>query len=194
MSDQTLHSPVDRFKAAAELAAATVDVIPCDPESVNAAILRAASGDDCILLSEPDDLDPALFSVFRLNSRVVTHPVPDQFRTIPIGVTDAFCAVAATGSVCVTMSSGLTSPASMLTRRHIVLVDERSIVERPRDVFSEELGKKGGLQRSFSFITGPSATADMGPLVRGVHGPGALHIIILAQNNHTLQNLESRNE
>ena len=29
------------------------------------------------------------------------------------------------------------------------------------------------------FVTGPSATADMGPLVRGVHGPHKLHIIVL---------------
>jgi len=29
------------------------------------------------------------------------------------------------------------------------------------------------------FVTGPSATADMGPLVRGVHGPHQLHVIVL---------------
>jgi len=29
------------------------------------------------------------------------------------------------------------------------------------------------------FVTGPSATADMGPLVRGVHGPHKLHILVL---------------
>ena len=45
--------------------------------------------------------------------------------------------------------------------------------------FSEAYLEGKGLKRSFTFITGPSATADMGPLVRGVHGPGKLHIIVL---------------
>ena len=35
--------------------------------------------------------------------------------------------------------------------------------------------------RDLVFITGPSATADMGPLVRGVHGPHRLHILLLEQ-------------
>jgi L-lactate dehydrogenase complex protein LldG len=36
-----------------------------------------------------------------------------------------------------------------------------------------------GLTRDFVFITGPSATADMGPLVRGVHGPHRQHVIVV---------------
>jgi L-lactate dehydrogenase complex protein LldG len=67
----------------------------------------------------------------------------------------------------------------MLTRKHIVVVDADTIVSRPSEVFSESCLDGKGLSRSFSFITGPSATADMGPLVRGVHGPGKLHIIIV---------------
>ena len=53
--------------------------------------------------------------------------------------------------------------------------------EYVESVLAEEYLDGKGLTRSFSFITGSSATADMGPLVRGVHGPGQLHIIILEE-------------
>jgi L-lactate dehydrogenase complex protein LldG len=172
---------IDQFIAAAVSAAATVEVILPDAELLNAALMKAVAGHDCIIFAEPDDLDPALFSIFRQDPRVITQPSTEQLKTATVGVTDAFCAVASTGSVCVTMSDHLTSHASMLTRKHIVVVDGTTIVARPRDVFSETMGLKNGLSRSFSFITGPSATADMGPLVRGVHGPGAIHIIVLTQ-------------
>jgi L-lactate dehydrogenase complex protein LldG len=35
------------------------------------------------------------------------------------------------------------------------------------------------LKRNLVFITGPSATADMGPLVVGVHGPHRVLILLL---------------
>lgn len=179
MPEQITELLLERFVRSAEEAAATVEKVSRNADSLNEALLAATIKDELVLLSQPDDLDPELFSKFRSCSRAVTNPTKEQLKTIRTGITDAFCAVASTGSVCVTISQNLTSPASMLTRSHIVVVDVNTIVPIPRNVFSEEyLGGKG-LKRSFSFITGPSATADMGPLVRGVHGPGKLHIIIL---------------
>ncbi len=135
--------------------------------------------DVSLTLADPDDLDPDLFSIFKSHKKVITKPDTEQLANVRTGVTDAFCGVASTGSVCVSISKNLSSPVSMLTRKHIAVVDAQTIVPRPRDLFSEEIPGGKGLKRSFSFITGPSATADMGPLVRGVHGPGKLHIIIL---------------
>jgi L-lactate dehydrogenase complex protein LldG len=69
---------------------------------------------------------------------------------------------------------------SLLARTHIAIVAANSIVENPSDLFrGGRRARPQGLTRNFVFITGPSATADMGPLVRGVHGPHHLHIMIL---------------
>ncbi len=168
-----------RFLESAKAAGATVETIQKSPQELNAALQKATSGDESILLAEPDYLSPALFDLFLLNKRVVTKPTKEQLSAITTGVTDAFCAVASTGSVCVSVSRNLGSPMSLLTRRHIAVVDAGTIVPRPRDIFSGESAAPDGLKRSFSFITGPSATADMGPLVVGVHSPGKLHIIVL---------------
>ena len=53
------------------------------------------------------------------------------------------------------------------------------IVARPRDLFDPDCLKGEGLKRNLVFITGPSATADMGPLVHGVHGPHRLLVLLL---------------
>ncbi|MGC8595992.1 MAG: LutC/YkgG family protein [Candidatus Kryptoniota bacterium] len=169
----------DRFLESAEAVGATVETIQKSPEELNASLQKATSDDKSILLAEPDYLSLALFEIFLRDRRVVTKPTKEQLSSITTGVTDAFCAVASTGSVCVSVSRNLGSPASLLTRKHIAIVDARTIVPRPRDIFSRESTIGGSLMRSFSFITGPSATADMGPLVVGVHGPGRLHIIVL---------------
>jgi L-lactate dehydrogenase complex protein LldG len=68
---------------------------------------------------------------------------------------------------------------SLLTRMHIAVLAAQTVVERPSDLFRPNCLEGKGLKRSFVFVTGPSATADMGPLVRGVHGPHQLHIIVL---------------
>ena len=170
---------IDEFTNAAKVAAATVEVIKKDALEINDALTKATENEELVLFAEPNSLDSDLFSLFKSNKKVVTEPTEKQLKTIRCGVTDAFGAVKSTGSVCVEVSQGLTSPASMLTRKHIVVVDVNTIVPRPRDVLSEEYLDGKGLFKSFSFITGSSATADMGPLVRGVHGPGQLHIIIL---------------
>ncbi len=172
-----------QFTASAVKAVATVEVVTADAEALNAALERATAGDEHVLLSEPDDLDPALLRVFLKNPKVIIRPTREQFSRVPTGITDAFCAIASTGSVCVAMSANYTSPMSMLTRKHIVLVDSAAIVARPSDVFSTEIHSGTGLHRSFTFITGPSATADMGPLVRGVHGPAAVHIIVVEHSH-----------
>jgi len=72
-----------------------------------------------------------------------------------------------------------TGMASLLAPLHIAVVAAETIVPQPRDLFREDVLGGKGLIRNFVFITGPSATADMGPLVRGVHGPHRLRIIVL---------------
>ena len=170
---------LSQFIAAAEDVAATVETVEKSPEALNTALLKAIRGKDGVILAEPDDLDPAFFEPFRENSQVVTEPTEEQLSSFQVGITDAFAGIARTGSVCVTNSQKLSGAVSLFTREHIAVLDLDWLVEKPREVFTSPLLKKKGLNRSFVFVTGPSATADMGTLVRGVHGPGKLHIILL---------------
>ena len=170
---------IEQFVKSVAGAAATAEKIPSDADRLSEALLRAAGDDGLIFFAAANDVAPELFASFRKNGRVISEPTVEQMRTLKVGVTDAFCGIASTGSVCVSIGRSLSGPASSLTRKHIAVVHGRTIIPRPRDLFSGEFLGGEGMRRSFSFITGPSATADMGPLVRGVHGPGKLHVIVL---------------
>ena len=165
--------------AAATSAGATVERINGTPEAINEALTKALEGATRMVMAEPDDLSPDLFSLFRESFPVITHPTEDQLASADAGVTDAFAGVGRTGSICLRITHRLGGAVSLFPRRHVAVLDAKRIVPRPRDVFSDEYLETGGSRGDFVFVTGPSATADMGSLVRGVHGPGKLHIILL---------------
>lgn len=170
---------VDQFEAAAKAAVATVEIIDRTPSALRAAILQKAGNTDRILFAPPQDLPADLFAEFARDPRVRTEPTAEEMVNSPAGVTEAFAAVARTGSICVDVGYQRTGMASLLAPLHIAVVAAETIVPQPRDLFRDDVLDGKGLSRSFVFITGPSATADMGPLVRGVHGPHRMHIIVL---------------
>jgi L-lactate dehydrogenase complex protein LldG len=170
---------IDQFEAAAKAAVATVELVDRTPVALRDAIFQAAGNADRILFAPPQDLPADLFAEFARDSRVLADPTAEELINSPAGVTEAFAGVARTGSVCVDVGYQRTGMASLLAPLHIAVVASETIVPQPRDLFREDVLDGKGLKRSFVFITGPSATADMGPLVRGVHGPHRLHVIVL---------------
>lgn len=174
---RTQHDLIARFEAAARSAAATVERAPATSLALASAVERIAKGR--IAIAEPLDVPAELFAELYRFPGIVSARSKAELASCDVGITDAFAGVARTGSVCVTVDHGYSGAISLLARLHIAVLAAQSIVERPADLFDpKRLGSKG-LTRNFVFITGPSATADMGPLVRGVHGPHKLHVIIL---------------
>jgi L-lactate utilization protein LutC len=170
---------VTTFEENATLAAAVVWRCERSPLAVRQAVERAALNAKGIVLCEAEFLAPQIVAGLRGLAGVIPKPDDEQLATADVGVTEAFAGVANTGSVCVAMGPPLVTAASLLMPLHIVLLAAERIVERPRDLFDPECLKGEGLKRNLVFITGPSATADMGPLVYGVHGPRRLHILLL---------------
>ncbi len=166
---------VEEFERSAVNTAATVERVRRTALALNEALVRATAGCERIVLAAPDELNGELLSKFRADPRIISNPSDDQLSTAQAGITEAFVAIARTGSIAVRLQ-GMTATASLLAPLHIALLRTENIVARPRDLFASGAP---GLAQDFVFITGPSATADMGPLVRGVHGPHRLHIIII---------------
>ncbi len=95
-------------------------------------------------------------------------------------VTGALCAVAETGSLVVTSAVPGGLEASLLPARHVCVLEKGRIVRTVGEAVGAVLSAGPGLPRSFSFVTGPSVTADIEQtLVRGAHGPLGLHVIIV---------------
>jgi L-lactate dehydrogenase complex protein LldG len=166
-----------QFEAAAIAAAATVERVPYSARDLAAAVARMATGH--IAIAEPLDLPAELFSEVRRLPGVILGRSKAELAACDVGLTDVFAGVARTGSVCVTVDHDYAGAISLLSRLHIAVLSADTIVQRPADLFRPDCLDGKGLDRNFVFITGPSATADMGPLVRGVHGPHRFHVVVL---------------
>ena len=172
-------SLVGRFEEAARAAAATVEQIPYSAAILARAIAMVEPKADRIAIAAPLDLPNELFALCNKLPGGFVPKSRQEFASAEVGVTDAFAGIAHSGSICVTVDHESAGYVSLLTRVHIAVLAAKDIVERPGDLFRPDCLEGKGLKRNFVFITGPSCTADMGPLVRGVHGPHRLHIIIL---------------
>jgi L-lactate dehydrogenase complex protein LldG len=170
---------LDEFIIEARNAVATVEVVDRNPQALSAAILAKAGDAQRILFAPPQVMPPELFAPFASDPRVISEPDSEQMVHSAVGVTEAFAGVGRTGSVCVDVNYQRSAVVSLLAPLHIAVLAAENIVPQLRDLFRPDILNGQGLTRDFVFITGPSATADMGPLVRGVHGPHRLHIIVV---------------
>jgi L-lactate dehydrogenase complex protein LldG len=170
---------LEQFERSAVVAAASVERVRRSPDRLAAAVARAAGGARKIAVAASHDLPAELFDAVRRLPQAFAGRSKSELSTADVGVTEAFAGVARTGSVCVCLDHEFTGAISLLVRQHIAVLSAESIVERPADLLRADRLGGAGLRRNFVFVTGPSATADMGPLVRGVHGPHRLHVIVL---------------
>jgi L-lactate utilization protein LutC len=170
---------ISQFLDAAQKAGATTEEIDSSENALYNSVIRNISGSKKVLMAGPKFIPGSLFNKIKEKIDIVTAPDAEALASAEIGITDAFAGVARTGSVCVSINTDLSCYISLLPRRHIVVLDSKNILPRPRDVFEQYILKKYTEEAGWIFISGPSATADMGELVRGVHGPDELHIILL---------------
>ncbi|SDN14094.1 L-lactate dehydrogenase complex protein LldG [Halogranum gelatinilyticum] len=114
-----------------------------------------------------------------LPDAVATDPTPRELRAATTGVTSASLAIADYGSLVLEADSLGSEQTSLFPDRHVAVLRADDIVANMAAAF-EQLGPRlretGG---SAVLATGPSATADMGELVRGAHGPKEVHVVIV---------------
>lgn len=106
-------------------------------------------------------------------------PTPADVRTAATGVTAAGIGIADYGSVVLPSTAEGAEPVSLYPETHVPVLRRSDLVGGMSEAFSwlaTEVTAGGG---SAIVATGPSATADMGELVKGAHGPKAVHVVIL---------------
>lgn len=91
-------------------------------------------------------------------------------------------AVAETGSLVFRSGPDMPVLFAFLPLHHIVVVEAASIVPWLEDAAALEAQRRA--PRNLNFVTGASGTTDIeGTLVRGAHGPGFLHVILVTSRN-----------
>jgi len=170
---------IETFEEKARELAAGVCRVRCDAAQIRQTIHEMTRDAASVAVGAGEFLPDGIVNEIRSIPGALTNPTGEQLARAEVGICGAFAGVASAGSVCIALGPPLVNLSSLLMPLHIVLLDARRIVARPRNLFDPDCFGGEGLRRNLVFVTGPSATADMGPLVRGVHGPHRLQIVLI---------------
>ncbi len=100
----------------------------------------------------------------------------DACSTVAVGITSADYALANTGTLVMISEARL---ASLLPPVHVAVIRAEQILTS-LDELLKVVPEPARVTSSMVLITGPSRTADIEQiLVRGVHGPGEIHVVIV---------------
>jgi L-lactate dehydrogenase complex protein LldG len=112
-----------------------------------------------------------------LNECGLIYP-PAPMDEAAVGLTGAEYGLADTGTL-VVMSAVEARLASLLPPMHIAVIESSRILSGLDELLTL-VPEPAAITASMVLITGPSRTADIEQiLVRGVHGPGELHVVIV---------------
>lgn len=147
---------------------------------------QAVSGEITAAITEPavgvaleETFEEAAFSL--AETPVVVDPTPMELREASTGVTGATLGIGDYGSVVLSMTDRASELVSLFVERHVVVVRDDDVLpemDGAIEALHERFNRTGG---SAIIATGPSATADMGELVKGAHGPKEVHVIIVEE-------------
>jgi L-lactate dehydrogenase complex protein LldG len=103
----------------------------------------------------------------------------ERIARADLGIVEADCAIASTGTIAVTATAARPSALTLLPPAALAIVRaDRLLPDAAAAIGS--LGAQTIANHRVAFITGPSRTADIEKLiVVGVHGPKQLHVILL---------------
>ncbi|WP_336326834.1 LUD domain-containing protein [Halovenus sp. HT40] len=163
-------SAYDRF--ATEVRRYNVGITEVSPSGVTAAIEEA--------IEQPAVGTALPWEGVELPDSVAIEPTAADLDAATTGVTAAELAVAEYGSILLRTDEAGSEPVSLFNDLHVAVLREEDIVPDMTAAF-EHIGARAREDRSSAILaTGPSATADMGALVQGAHGPKAVELIIIS--------------
>lgn len=110
---------------------------------------------------------------------VTVDPTPAQLSEARTGVTAVTYAVADYGSVIVESGTEGAEQVSLYPEHHVAVLRESDVLPDMAAAFDRLQDRFDGDTTSAVLATGPSATADMGVLVYGAHGPREVTVVVL---------------
>lgn len=110
---------------------------------------------------------------------VPTSPTPRQLQAAETGVTRARKGIAEYGTLVLQSDAAGTEPVSLYPPLHVAVLPESDVICDVAAGLAWLADEFEAGRDSAVFETGPSATADMGSLVLGAHGPRRVHVIVV---------------
>lgn len=171
---------VDRFVTQAEALSSIVHRCASEDEA-RAIVLGILSPDDRVLCWEMAHIPlPGLSDAL---SRAGIAIAPQDDASVRVGITGADAGLAATGSLVIVSGAGKPRRTSLLPLVHIAVVRADQILPHMEAWIAATRAQGPDAFAAASnmvIVSGPSRTADIAmELILGMHGPGALHIVLL---------------
>jgi len=107
------------------------------------------------------------------------EPTGADLADAETSVTAGALGIADYGSVVLEETGAGEELLSLYAETHVVVVAASDVVPDMPAAFDALDGQFEAQATDAIIATGPSATADMGAVVTGVHGPGAVHLVVL---------------
>ena len=170
---------IDKFCAALEALNAKTHRAT-SPEAARAYVETALAGRDAVASNAPFLKDCGITSVPQVASGITDRlELRELCATRGVGISSADYALADTGTLVMLSSHEEARMISLLPPCHIAVVPRERILSSLDELFTI-LPLPAQRSSSMVLITGPSRTADIEQfLVRGVHGPGEIHVVIV---------------
>lgn len=164
--------PVEAFRIKTEAVGTTTERL-AGLADVPGAVRRYLDGHGlppALALQQTADLTGLDWSGFEVSATVA----PDQ----PVALGQALWGIAESGSMVVHSAPDTPILLSFLARHHIVVLREAVMLRHLEDYAA--LVPTLPIPRNAVLITGPSGTTDIeGSYVRGAHGPGFVHVLLV---------------
>jgi L-lactate dehydrogenase complex protein LldG len=180
VSAQTIAERLARFRAALEALGGTVTLVP-DFAAARQAVETLVDGQSFVSSPHP--------FLARCGIAGLPYATPEELRnvcaTAGIGITSAYCLLAQTGTIVLRATPEEPRLISLLPPVHIAVVPQDRLLTNLDEMLSM-IPRPVDDSSAMVFVTGPSRTGDIEQfLVRGVHGPGHVHVVIVGgKNNH----------
>lgn len=176
-----VHEKIARFRAALEALSGTVTVVD-SPAAARAAVEKLLDGQSAVASPHPF---LAACGIPTLPG--VATPAAEDLRnacaTSGVGITSAYCLLAQTGTIVLRARAEEPRLPSLLPPVHIAVVHQERLLTNLDEMLSM-IPRPIDDSSAMVFITGPSRTGDIEQfLVRGVHGPGTVHVVIVQGKN-----------
>lgn len=163
--------------------ATTIEAFNERSESLGVRVRRVEPGaatDALAALSEPPTVASQLpWDDDTLPDAATTDPTPAELEAAATGITHADAAIAEYGSLVLPATGDGLEPVSLFPERHVAVLRESDVVPDMATAIDELGPRLRATGTSAVLASGPSATADMGDLVVGAHGPAEVHVVLL---------------
>lgn len=173
---QSVASQIARFQSALQALGGTVTVVPTF-SAARDAVENLLAGQSAVASNHP--------FLERCGIPGARFTDPAELRnacaTAAAGITSAYCLLAETGTIVLRACPEEPRLLSLLPPVHIAVVPADRLLGNLDEMLSL-LPRPVASSSAMVFVTGPSRTGDIEQfLVRGVHGPGDVHVILVRE-------------